>query len=85
MIESITKLTLIGSKYSRPLVPYLRIKGPITSRTYKILIYISTNEVNDLLNRIPKNSKKIALVINSHGGSMAQALIIAEKLKRKAK
>lgn len=34
MIESITKLTLIGSKYSRPLVSYLRIKGPITSRTY---------------------------------------------------
>lgn len=38
-----------------------------------------------MLNKIPKNKTKIALIINSQGGCYAQAHIISKKLSQIAK
>lgn len=41
--------------------------------------------MHQLLRKVPKQTKKLAVVISSSGGDVSQAVIIAEALKKKAK
>jgi|LakMenEpi03Aug12_release.lakeMendotaPanAssembly.Ray.scaffolds.fasta_scaffold133760_3 hypothetical protein len=40
IVGSLSKLGLISSKFSRPLVPYIKITGLITSKTYDVFEYL---------------------------------------------
>eukprot|EP00331_Platyophrya_macrostoma_P004869 CAMPEP_0176416270 /NCGR_PEP_ID=MMETSP0127-20121128/6257_1 /TAXON_ID=938130 /ORGANISM="Platyophrya macrostoma, Strain WH" /LENGTH=276 /DNA_ID=CAMNT_0017796335 /DNA_START=31 /DNA_END=861 /DNA_ORIENTATION=- len=58
----------------KPLLPVLKIQGPITSE-------LTSKVARSLKNINPKRSKALAVVINSPGGSAAQSELICDKLK----